>query len=70
VRSKCLDHLLVRNERHLERILRSYALHYNSHRPHQKISQEIPEALSKVQLTQVTAGEPERHRRHRPVRRM
>jgi putative transposase len=42
VRSECLDHLLVVNERHLERILRSYARHYNGHRPHQGLSQEIP----------------------------
>jgi putative transposase len=42
VRSECLDHLLVVNPRHLERILRSYARHYNAHRPHQGISQEIP----------------------------
>jgi transposase InsO family protein len=42
VRSECLDHLLVVNAQHLERILRSYARHYNSHRPHQGISQAIP----------------------------
>ncbi len=42
IRSECLDHLLVVNQRHLERILRSYARHYNGHRPHQGISQEIP----------------------------
>ena len=42
VRSECLDHLLVVNQRHLERILRSYVRHYNGHRPHQGISQEIP----------------------------
>jgi transposase InsO family protein len=42
VRSECLDHLLVVNEAHLERILRSYARHYNGHRPHQGIAQEIP----------------------------
>ena len=42
VRSECLDHLLVVNEAHLERILRSYACHYNGHRPHQGLSQEIP----------------------------
>jgi putative transposase len=34
VRSECLDHLLVVNAGHLERILRSYARHYNGHRPH------------------------------------
>ena len=33
IRSECLEHLLVVNARNLERILRSYALHYNGHRP-------------------------------------
>jgi putative transposase len=42
VRSECLDHLLVVNEAHLERILRSYVGHYNGYRPHQGLSQEIP----------------------------
>ncbi len=42
VRSECLDHLLVVNAGHLERILRSYAQHYNGHRPHQGLCQEIP----------------------------
>jgi hypothetical protein len=42
VRVECLDHLLVVNARHLERILRSYARHYNGHRPHLGIYQEIP----------------------------
>jgi transposase InsO family protein len=44
VRSECLDHLLVVNQRNLERILRSFACHYNGHRPHQGLSQEIPES--------------------------
>jgi len=42
VRSECLDHLLIVNAGHLERILRSYMRHYNYHRPHQGIAQEIP----------------------------
>jgi len=42
IRSECLDHLLIVNARHLERVLRSYVRHYNQHRPHQGISQEIP----------------------------
>ena len=50
VRSECLDHLLVVNERHLERILRSYAHHYNGHRPHQGLSQEIPASESTTQF--------------------
>jgi hypothetical protein len=33
VRSECLDHLLVVNERHFDRILRSYACRYNGYRP-------------------------------------
>jgi putative transposase len=42
VRSECLDHLLIVNARHLERILRTYAQHYNGSRPHQGLSQRIP----------------------------
>ena len=42
VRSECLDHLLVLSARHLERVLHDFAEHYNRHRPHQGIFQEIP----------------------------
>ncbi|MGD0256179.1 MAG: integrase core domain-containing protein [Acidimicrobiales bacterium] len=42
IRSECLDHLLVVSTGHLERVPRSYARHYNSHRPHQGLSQGIP----------------------------
>jgi transposase InsO family protein len=42
IRSECLDHLLIFNARHLEGILRSYARHYNGHRPHQGLSQQVP----------------------------
>jgi len=45
VRSECLDHLLIVNARHLERVLQSYVQHYNCHRPHQGINQEIPTGL-------------------------
>ena len=45
LRSECLDHLLIVNERHLERILRSYARHHNRHRPHQGLGQETPIAV-------------------------
>ena len=51
VRSECLDHLLIVNARHLERVLRSYARHYNGHRPHQGISQELPGAASGTRVT-------------------
>jgi transposase InsO family protein len=53
VRSECLDHLLILNEAHLERVLRSYADHYNGYGPHQGLSQEIPAA----EITVLPVGE-------------
>jgi len=50
VRTECLDHLLIMNACHLERVLRSYVRHYNCHRPHQGISQEIPGARRSTRL--------------------
>jgi len=44
VRSECLDHLLIVSAPHLEWVLRSYVRHYNRHRPHQGLSQEVPAA--------------------------
>ena len=39
------------NAAHLERVLRSYACHYNCRRPHQGLSQEIPAMERAVPLT-------------------
>jgi transposase InsO family protein len=64
VRSECLDHLLVVNEAHLERILRSYACHYNGYRPHQGLSQEIPTLGGTIPLA-VESISDVRHRRPR-----
>jgi transposase InsO family protein len=36
-RAECLDWLLIVNRRHLERVLRVFADHYNSHRPHRSL---------------------------------
>jgi putative transposase len=44
VREECLDHLLIINERHLEHVLRTYSQYYNQARPHQGLSQQIPES--------------------------
>jgi transposase InsO family protein len=65
VRSECLDHLLVVNEAHLERILRSYGRHYNEHRPHQGIAQEVPAPERRVSLqVRPSDGRHRHHRRH------
>jgi hypothetical protein len=69
VRSECLDHLLVVNEAHLERILRGYARHYNGHRPHQGLAQEIPAPERTVPLqAEPIPGSRHRHFRHHPRR--
>jgi transposase InsO family protein len=51
IRTECLDHLLIVNARHLERVLRTYLRHYNDHRPHQGISQQLPRAASVTRVT-------------------
>jgi len=43
VRTECLDWVLVRGRRHLERVLRSYASHYNAGRPHRGLRLATPE---------------------------
>jgi hypothetical protein len=64
IRSECLDHLLIVNARHLERVLRSYARHYNHQRPHQGISQESPVLTSPSPLIAAAAGQdPQSHQR-------
>jgi transposase InsO family protein len=42
VRAECLDWLLVRSERHLDRVLREFVAHYNHERPHRGIDLEPP----------------------------
>jgi transposase InsO family protein len=42
VRRECLDRILIVSRRHLERVLREYAAHYNTHRPHRSLEQQPP----------------------------
>jgi putative transposase len=42
LRRECLDRLLILGRRHLERVVRVYALHYNGHRPHRSLGQRPP----------------------------
>jgi len=43
VRAECLDWLLIRNRRHLERVLRVYVDHYNTYRPHRALELQSPQ---------------------------
>jgi putative transposase len=42
IRRECLDHLIVLNEDHLRRILRSYFTYYHDSRPHQSLERNSP----------------------------
>jgi putative transposase len=42
VRRELLDRTFIWNRRHLERLLREYVEHYNTHRPHRKLGQRAP----------------------------
>jgi hypothetical protein len=42
VRQELLDHVLVLNQAHLQRILQTYIDHYNTRRPHQSLAQQSP----------------------------
>jgi transposase InsO family protein len=41
-RSECLDWVLIRSERHTERVLREFVAHYNQERPHRGIDLDQP----------------------------
>lgn len=45
VRRECLDHLLILGERHLQRALREYVGYFNGDRPHQGITQRVPNLM-------------------------
>ena len=42
IRRECLGHVIVFNERHLRRLLRSYLTYYNVTRPHQSLYNNSP----------------------------
>jgi putative transposase len=42
-RAECLDWLLIVNRHHLERVLRVFVDHYNSHRPHRSLKLAPPD---------------------------
>ena len=40
--TRCLDRILIVGRRHLELVIKTYALHYNEHRPHRALRQRAP----------------------------
>jgi putative transposase len=56
-RTECLDWLLIINRRHLERALRVFVDHYNSHRPHRSLNLKPPDsAARKLRVLHPPAG--------------
>ncbi len=43
LRRECLDHILIHDDKHLERVVKEYAGYFNQERPHQGIEQRIPD---------------------------
>ncbi len=43
LRRECLDHVIVLGERHLMRVLRSYASYYHSSRTHRSLDDDCPD---------------------------
>jgi putative transposase len=42
VRQECLDHVLIHDPRHLERVLQAYVSHYSQERPHRGLDLAVP----------------------------
>ena len=63
VRAECLDWILVRGRRHLERVLSEYVAHYNAHRPHRAIGLRPP--VDRDDELQVPARDQDAISRHR-----
>ena len=64
VRRECLDWLLIANRRHLERVLRVYADHYNSHRPHRSCDLRPPHP-AEARIRAIDGDRTDVHRRDR-----
>jgi len=51
VRTECLDWTLVRGRRHLVRVLKTYARHYNQARPHRGLGLDAPEGAGSTLIS-------------------
>jgi putative transposase len=52
VRQECLDHLLILEEKQLQRVLHAYVGYFNQARPHQGMAQHIPQQQRSVPCAQ------------------
>jgi putative transposase len=57
VPAECLDWLLIRNRRHLERVLAVYLEHYNSARPHRSLDLQTPLSADRPPATTGSVGQ-------------
>ena len=63
VRRECLDRILIVSQGHLERVLREYVDHHNTHRPHRALQQQAP--IPKPILIRTHSGDVHVRRRDR-----
>jgi hypothetical protein len=58
VRRECLDHILIYDPRHLERVLQAYIAHYAQERPHGGLDLAVPagNGAPRVRATCPNAG--------------
>jgi len=61
-RRECLDHFIPLNERHLQKIVAAWVLHYNRGRPHASLGPGIPEPLGLTVSRAVDHQLPHGHR--------
>ena len=57
IRRECLDHVIIRGEAHLRRILKSYADYYNGVRTHRSLNKDAPVSRP-LQLTGIIRSHP------------
>jgi putative transposase len=55
LRRECLDHLLVLDERHFQRVVVEYVRYYNAARPHQGLRQRTPVPADRPALGEIIA---------------
>ena len=57
LRRECLNHVIVLNENHIRRVLKSYSEYCHRSRPHLALSKETPEPRAKQPTTRFRSGD-------------